>query len=317
MHREETVNRKRSITTDVDFQNINNNSTNFNLSDFDLIDSIPLRKSTRDIGTQLYLNYLVVVPGKTLEGKSSIFYSFVFPCWEEGGGYAGFVFCLLLGRRSCICHLFVLFVGIIVYPTRMVPLQPSRPGNCSSFKEDLIPHSCQRNPVIADLIPEAPGDSQSENCCHDGLLSAWAIEPSKSFTSFEIKVGNLNNNSSGFMPQNLTIMAPGSGYTCSPLADFKPTIYPVIGGRREQQAFIRLLLHAPIALADAKLRATVFLHALGTVFSFRSVLAYNSNGNISLISSCAVFFCQDFSLLQADPTNLENRMMCTDHMFPI
>ncbi|KAF9619193.1 hypothetical protein IFM89_005747 [Coptis chinensis] len=193
----------------------------------------------------------------------------------------------------------------------------TRQGNCSSFKEDPIPHSCQRNPVIADLTPEAPGESQSENCCHDGLLSAWAIEPSKSFSSFEIKVGNLNNNSSGFMPQNLTIMAPGPGYTCGPLADFKPTIYPVIGGRREQQAFIRLLLHAPLALADAKLRATVFLHALGMVFSFRSVLAYNSNGNISLISSCAVSFCQDFSLLQADPTNLENRMMCTDHMCPI
>ncbi|KAF9608742.1 hypothetical protein IFM89_010874 [Coptis chinensis] len=49
MYIEETVNRQRSITTDVDFQNINNNSTNFNLSDFDFIDSIPLRKTTRDI----------------------------------------------------------------------------------------------------------------------------------------------------------------------------------------------------------------------------------------------------------------------------
>ncbi|KAF9620536.1 hypothetical protein IFM89_013157 [Coptis chinensis] len=49
MHREETVNRQRSITNDVDFQNINNNSTNFDLSDFDFIDSIPRRKSTRDI----------------------------------------------------------------------------------------------------------------------------------------------------------------------------------------------------------------------------------------------------------------------------
>ncbi|KAF8377832.1 hypothetical protein HHK36_031217 [Tetracentron sinense] len=113
-------------------------------------------------------------------------------------------------------------------------------GNCSSFKFQT-PHSCKRDPVIVDLMPDATAVNRSENCCHGGLLSGWAINPSNSFSSFEIIVGNLESNSSGYLPMNLTLMAPGPGYTCGLFADVKPTVFPVIGGRREVQVFSKYL----------------------------------------------------------------------------
>ncbi|KAK9165199.1 hypothetical protein Scep_000390 [Stephania cephalantha] len=112
----------------------------------------------------------------------------------------------------------------------------TKQGNCSGFK-DQIPHSCKKDPVIADLMPGDPAENQTANCCRGGLLSALAIDPTNSFSSFEVVVGNLGGNSSGHMPQNLTLMAPGPGYTCSTFLDYPPTSFPSIGGRREVQVF--------------------------------------------------------------------------------
>lgn len=108
-------------------------------------------------------------------------------------------------------------------------------GNCSSFK--TIAHSCVKNPVILDLMPEALPENRSEDCCRGGLLSAWVINPSKSFSSFEITVGNLGANSSWFAPQNLTLMAPGPGYTCGQVLDTDPTVSTDIDIRRQVQVY--------------------------------------------------------------------------------
>ncbi|XP_059647525.1 COBRA-like protein 1 isoform X2 [Cornus florida] len=109
-------------------------------------------------------------------------------------------------------------------------------GDCSSFRPPT-PHSCKKNPIIADLLPEALPQNKSEDCCRGGLLAAWAIDPLKSFSSFEIKVGNLGN-FSAYKPVNLTLLAPGPGYTCGPLVTTDPTVSSSIGGRREEQVFI-------------------------------------------------------------------------------
>ncbi|PIA30521.1 hypothetical protein AQUCO_05500065v1 [Aquilegia coerulea] len=109
-------------------------------------------------------------------------------------------------------------------------------GNCSSFKGDEIPHCCKKDPVIVDMPENAIPESRSENCCHGGMISAKATDPSKSSTSFDIKVGNLPGNSSGNLPQNVTLMAPGPGYTCSSFEDYPPTVYPGLG-KREMQVF--------------------------------------------------------------------------------
>ena len=55
-------------------------------------------------------------------------------------------------------------------------------------------------------MPEALPQNRSEDCCRGGLLSPWAIDPSNSFSSFEMKVGNLAGNFPAYKPQNLTLM---------------------------------------------------------------------------------------------------------------
>lgn len=114
-------------------------------------------------------------------------------------------------------------------------------GNCSSFKFET-PHSCKKDPVIADLMPEALPENMTEDCCRGGLLYAWAINPPLSFSSFEMKVGNLEANTSGHTPKNLALMAPGPGYTCGPVVDAEPTVTMQIGGRRQVQVFSKYFL---------------------------------------------------------------------------
>ncbi|XP_037491852.1 COBRA-like protein 2 isoform X2 [Jatropha curcas] len=108
-------------------------------------------------------------------------------------------------------------------------------GDCSSFRYQK-PHSCQQNPVITDLMPDAPLANKSDECCHGGLLSAWAIDPSKAFSSFDITVGNLNI-SSTVPPVNLTLLAPGPGYSCGPVLETDPTQLSDFGGRRKVQVY--------------------------------------------------------------------------------
>ena len=108
-------------------------------------------------------------------------------------------------------------------------------GNCSSYSSQ-IPHSCKKDPVIVDLPPDMSPETRSENCCHGGLLSAWAVSPLKSFSSFELEVRNVGQNPLGQAPNNLTLMAPGPGYTCSPLRDTDPTVISYFGGQRQVPA---------------------------------------------------------------------------------
>lgn len=112
----------------------------------------------------------------------------------------------------------------------------TKQGNCSSFKFQA-PHSCKKDPDILDLTPDALPQNRSDACCKGGILDAWAINPSKSFSSFEMTVGNLGGNFTGYRPVNLTLLAPGPGYTCSLVIDTDPTVSSVIGGRRQEQVY--------------------------------------------------------------------------------
>lgn len=114
-------------------------------------------------------------------------------------------------------------------------------GNCTTFKFQT-PHCCKKDPVIVDLMPEALPQNRSEACCRGGLLSPWAIDPSNSFSSFEMKVGNLAGNFPAYKPQNLTLMAPGPGYTCGPVLDTDPTVTSDIGGRRQNQVLSKYFM---------------------------------------------------------------------------
>lgn len=115
----------------------------------------------------------------------------------------------------------------------------TRRGNCSNFK-DQIPHSCMSTPEIVDLMPDAKPPNSPENCCRGGLLAASAINPRESSSSFDIVVGNIQGNSSLQIPVNLTLLAPGPGYTCSPIEETQPTVSIVVGGRREEEVFSKI-----------------------------------------------------------------------------
>lgn len=112
-------------------------------------------------------------------------------------------------------------------------------GNCSSSK-DQVPHSCKKDPTIVDLMPDVLRENKSDNCCHGGLLAAWAIDPAASFSSSEMMVGYTNNVQA---PRNLTLMAPGPGYTCGQLQDTDPTVFSDVGGRRQVQVFSEYALN--------------------------------------------------------------------------
>nr|GEW07165.1 COBRA-like protein 1 [Tanacetum cinerariifolium] len=92
-------------------------------------------------------------------------------------------------------------------------------------------------PEIVDLMPDAKPINSPENCCRGGLLAASAINPRESSSSFDIVVGNIQGNSSLQIPVDLTLLAPGPGYTCSPIEDTQPTVSIVVGGRREEEVF--------------------------------------------------------------------------------
>ncbi|KAL9688591.1 hypothetical protein QQ045_033014 [Rhodiola kirilowii] len=111
-------------------------------------------------------------------------------------------------------------------------------GNCSPEFKFRVPHSCRKDPVIRDLMPDASQHGNTvEGCCRGGVLSAFAINPARSFSSFKLMVGNLNQSATGRPPVNLTLMAPGPGYTCSQLLLVDPTVSLVINGQRQEHVF--------------------------------------------------------------------------------
>ncbi|KAI9123828.1 hypothetical protein K1719_005128 [Acacia pycnantha] len=189
-------------------------------------------------------------------------------------------------------------------------------GNCSTYKNP-IPHSCMQDPTIVDFSSDVSEESRTENCCRGGLLSARAINPMNSLASFELKVGTLANDSLGHAPTSLTLMAPGPGYTCSPLLDTDPTTIPDFGGQRQVPAY-RTWKSACTYSSFLAHESPVCCSSLSTFYN-------------PTITSCPSCSCGcpnaekgtetcirpvDFS----SPSNYDNDqeiMQCTDHMCPI
>ncbi|KAK6916674.1 COBRA, plant [Dillenia turbinata] len=186
-------------------------------------------------------------------------------------------------------------------------------GNCSNFK-DPIPHSCKRDPNILDL-PQGTPDNKSGNCCHGGLLAAWAIEPPMSYSSFDIKVGNLGGIFSAYKPANVTLMAPGPGYTCGPFLDADPTVSSDVGGRREIQVFRTWKSTCTYSSFLAN-KAPVCCVSLSTFYNPDiTPCAQCSCGCREADSATSTCIDEDTELVQSI-SNL-NMVKCTDHMCPV
>ncbi|KAK3414267.1 hypothetical protein EUGRSUZ_I02750 [Eucalyptus grandis] len=112
-------------------------------------------------------------------------------------------------------------------------------GNCSRFKGQL-PHSCEKQPVIVDLLPGAPYNMQVANCCKGGILSSLIQDPSKYGAGFLMTVGAASTFDAGHapsaysIPANFTVKLPG--YTCGPPLEVPPSRFPSDSGRRWTQA---------------------------------------------------------------------------------
>ncbi|KAK1553203.1 hypothetical protein Q3G72_030797 [Acer saccharum] len=52
----------------------------------------------------------------------------------------------------------------------MVGAEATEQGNCSAFQARVpLPHCCEKRPVIVDLLPGAPYNQQTKNCCKGGV----------------------------------------------------------------------------------------------------------------------------------------------------
>ncbi|KAI3902246.1 hypothetical protein MKW92_019064 [Papaver armeniacum] len=62
-------------------------------------------------------------------------------------------------------------------------------GDCTRIKGSKPPHSCEQQPVIIDLLPGAPYNMQTSNCCKGGVLTTEIQDPSKHGAFFQMSVG--------------------------------------------------------------------------------------------------------------------------------
>ncbi|KAL3529650.1 hypothetical protein ACH5RR_008972 [Cinchona calisaya] len=111
-------------------------------------------------------------------------------------------------------------------------------GDCSKFKGD-IPHCCEKDPTVVDLLPTAPFNQRMANCCKGGVLSSGIQDPANAITSFQLAVGQSGtSNKTVRSPKNFILKAPGAGYTCGSTIFAKPSKFRTPDKRRVTQALI-------------------------------------------------------------------------------
>jgi hypothetical protein len=107
-------------------------------------------------------------------------------------------------------------------------------GNCTEFKESTLPHCCEKEPFIVDLLPGTNYNAQTQNCCKGGVLSSMKQDPSRYVATFQMAVGGSGTNSQFKMPENFKLGVPG--YSCGGAVKVEPSRYTTDGGRRWTQA---------------------------------------------------------------------------------
>nr|AFZ78571.1 COBRA-like protein [Populus tomentosa] len=107
-------------------------------------------------------------------------------------------------------------------------------GNCTEFKGSTLPHCCEKEPFIVDLLPGTNYNAQTQNCCKGGVLSSMKQDPSKYVATFQMAVGGSGTNSRFIMPENFNLGVPG--YSCGGAVKVEPSRYTTDGGRRWTQA---------------------------------------------------------------------------------
>lgn len=128
----------------------------------------------------------------------------------------------------------------------MVGAQAIDQGDCSNFKGNNIPHSCENSPAIVDLLSGGvPINQQFAGCCKGGVLAplgqldrAAAVS-----SSFQVSVGHSGTTKKTVkVPKDFYFLGPGAGYSCSSAMIVPSSIFFSSDGRRKTRAMSELVL---------------------------------------------------------------------------
>ncbi|MCD9639508.1 COBRA-like protein 4 [Datura stramonium] len=197
----------------------------------------------------------------------------------------------------------------------MMGAQATEQGDCSKFRTN-IPHSCDKNPAIVDLLPNTPYNQQIANCCKGGVLSSRGKDPSAALSAFQIAVGSSGTTKRTVkLPKNFTLLAPGGGYICGPAKIIRPTLFITPDGRRITRAMMtwRVICTYSQFLASPKPTCCVSLSSF-------------HNGSITPCPSCSCGCQNSSNCIMKTPSgkgvNVPNKvnkavLQCTKHMCPV
>ncbi|KAM7279392.1 hypothetical protein ACFE04_006526 [Oxalis oulophora] len=205
----------------------------------------------------------------------------------------------------------------------MVGAQTTEQGDCSRFKRDS-PHCCKKIPTVVDLLPGTPYNQQTANCCKGGVLSSWAQDPVNAVSSFQITVGQSGTtNRTVRLPRNVTLKAPGPGYTCGPAKIVKPSRFFTPDKRRVTQALMTWIITCTYSQFLAQKTPTCCVSM--SAFYNKTVVpcqkcACGCQKNLAQTGGCVNE--DDPHLVQVVPVTGKNEYVpplvrCTRHMCPI
>lgn len=118
----------------------------------------------------------------------------------------------------------------------MVGAEATEQGNCTRFRGQQKPHCCEKEPTIIDLMPGAPYNMQTANCCKGGILTSFSQDVTKMGSSFQMNYMRASIPVQGggnfSMPEQFTLGLPG--YTCGTPFEVSPTKFTKDGHRWQQ-----------------------------------------------------------------------------------
>ncbi|CAN8265868.1 unnamed protein product [Cochlearia groenlandica] len=203
----------------------------------------------------------------------------------------------------------------------MFGAQATEQGDCSKFKGGNLPHCCKKEPTVVDLLPGANYNNQVNNCCRGGVISSWAQDPENAISSFHISVGQTGTtNKTVHAPRNVTLQAPGPGYTCRDAKNVLPTVYISGDNLRKTQALLTWNITCTYSQFLARKTPTCCV-SLSSFYNQTIVSCPTCScgcQNSSQAGTC-VESSKIASVVKASSkkNNLEPLLQCTQHMCPI
>ncbi|ONK73642.1 uncharacterized protein A4U43_C04F33740 [Asparagus officinalis] len=200
--------------------------------------------------------------------------------------------------------------------------EATKQGNCSRFRGDNLPHSCEKNPVIVDLLPGAPYKMQTQNCCRGGVLSSMIQDGDRYMSSFQMSVGGEMKDGGPLRAKPFNFGFGVAGYTCSNVTVVPPTKFMTPNTRHQKQALMTWQVTCSYSQFRESLKPTCCV-SLSTFYNDTIVscprCSCGCQGPPSTSQCARDGRLPDFLQLPHDDDNEPSDpvVMCTQHMCPI